>query len=160
MGASFAYIPMLISLGSRFDLPTIFGAQLVGGAVAILVGVFYKKINALFPPIVTGTVVFTIGLSLYPTAVNYMAGGTGAADFGSPLNWAIALFTLGVVLFCNHFTKGITKMASILIGMACGYVLALCWERFPSRPSRRRAGFRSRHRCILALNLNSPRSYR
>lgn len=80
MGASFAYIPMLISLGSRFDLPTIFGAQLVGGAVAILVGVFYKKINALFPPIVTGTVVFTIGLSLYPTAVNYMAGGTGAAD--------------------------------------------------------------------------------
>ena len=125
MGASFAYIPMLISLGSRFDLPTIFGAQLVGGAVAILVGVFYKKINALFPPIVTGTVVFTIGLSLYPTAVNYMAGGTGAADFGSPLNWAIALFTLGVVLFCNHFTKGITKMASILIGMACGYVLAL-----------------------------------
>ena len=81
---------------------------MVGGAVAILVGVFYKKINALFPPIVTGTVVFTIGLSLYPTAVNYMAGGTGAADLEA-LNWAIALFTLGVVLFCNHFTKGITK---------------------------------------------------
>lgn len=125
MGASFAYIPMLLSLGARFDLATIFGAQLVGGFVAILVGTFYKKIQTLFPPIVTGTVVFTIGLSLYPTAVNYMAGGVGAEDFGSPLNWLIAVATLGLVLFCNHFTKGIYKMASILIGMTGGYILSL-----------------------------------
>ena len=125
MGASFAYIPLLISLGSRFDLPTIFGAQLVGGAVAILVGVFYKKINALFPPIVTGTVVFTIGLSLYPTAVNYMAGGVGAEDFGSPRNWLVAVVTLAIVLFFNYFTRGICKLASILMGMIFGYDLAL-----------------------------------
>lgn len=125
MGVSFAYIPMLISLGGQFDLATIFGAQLVGGVVAVLVGVFYKRIQALFPPIVTGTVVFTIGLSLYPTAVNYMAGGVGAPDFGSPFNWLIAIFTLVVVLFCNHFTKGIYKMASILIGMIAGYILSL-----------------------------------
>lgn len=73
MGASFAYIPLLISLGSRFDLPTIFGAQLAGGLGAVAVGLFYKKLTKLFPPLVTGTVVFTIGLSLYPTAVSYMA---------------------------------------------------------------------------------------
>ena len=66
MGASFAYIPLLISLGSRFDLPTIFGAQLVGGLAAVAVGLFYKKLTRLFPPLVTGTVVFTIGLSLIP----------------------------------------------------------------------------------------------
>lgn len=125
MGASFAYIPMLLSLGARFDLATIFGAQLIGGVVAVLVGIFYKKIQKLFPPIVTGTVVFTIGLSLYPTAVNYMAGGVGAEDFGSPLNWGIAMVTLAIVLFCNHFTKGIYKMASILIGMVAGYILSL-----------------------------------
>lgn len=35
MGASFAYIPLLISLGSRFDLPTVFGAQLAGGLVPV-----------------------------------------------------------------------------------------------------------------------------
>lgn len=126
MGVSFAYIPMLISLGGRFDLATIFGAQLIGGVVAVLVGIFYKRIQVLFPPIVTGTVVFTIGLSLYPTAVNYMAGGADALDFGSPLNWMIAIATLAIVLFCNHFTKGIYKMASILIGMIAGYILSLC----------------------------------
>lgn len=125
MGASFAYIPLLLSLGGRFDLPVIFGAQLVGGFVAVLVGIFYKKIHKLFPPLVTGTVVFTIGLSLYPTAINYMAGGVGTEGFGSPKNWMVAMITLAIVIFCNHFTKGIFKMASILIGMICGYVLAL-----------------------------------
>lgn len=125
MGASFAYIPLLISLGSRFDLPTIFGAQIIGGLVAIAVGLFYKKINKLFPPLVTGTVVFTIGLSLYPTAVNYMAGGLDTPGYGSPKNWMVAMITLVIVIFCNHFTKGVCKMASILIGMVGGYLIAL-----------------------------------
>ena len=125
MGASFAYIPLLISLGSRFDLPTIFGAQLVGGLGAVAVGLFYKKLTKLFPPLVTGTVVFTIGLSLYPTAVSYMAGGTGAEDFGSPRNWMVAIVTLAIVLFFNYFTKGICKLASILMGMIFGYIAAL-----------------------------------
>ncbi|MDO4330289.1 MAG: nucleobase:cation symporter-2 family protein [Lachnospiraceae bacterium] len=125
MGASFAYIPLLISLGGRFDLPTIFGAQLAGGAAAILIGIFYKKLTKLFPPLVTGTVVFTIGLSLYPTAVTYMAGGSGAADYGSPKNWLVAILTLAVVLYFNYFTKGICKLASILMGMIFGYIIAL-----------------------------------
>lgn len=125
MGASFAYIPLLISLGSRFDLPTVFGAQLIGGFGAVVVGIFYKRLTRLFPPLVTGTVVFTIGLSLYPTAVNYMAGGVGAEDFGSPRNWLVAMVTLMIVLFFNYFTNGICKLASILMGMFFGYIIAL-----------------------------------
>lgn len=125
MGASFAYIPLLISLGSRFDLATVFGAQLIGGLGAVVVGIFYKRLTRLFPPLVTGTVVFTIGLSLYPTAVNYMAGGVGAEDFGSPGNWLVAMVTLMIVLFFNYFTNGICKLASILMGMFFGYIIAL-----------------------------------
>lgn len=125
MGASFAHVPLLIALGAQFGMPTILGAQLAGGFVAILVGLFYNKLSKIFTPLVTGTVVFTIGLSLYPTAITYMAGGSGAPDFGSVKNWALAIFTLVIVTFFNYFTKGICKMASILIGIVCGYLAAL-----------------------------------
>ena len=125
MGISFAYIPTLQAIGGEFDLATILGAEIVGGCVAILFGVFVKWIRPLFPPLVTGTVIFTIGLSLYPTAVRYMAGGNAASEwFGNPRSWAVALITLAVVVFLNNFTKGILKLASILIGMVVGYAVA------------------------------------
>lgn len=125
MGASFAYLPTLQAIGIEFGIAAIFGAQLVGGAVSVLVGIFIKKLRPYFPPLVTGTVVFTIGLSLYPTAIRYMAGGSGDPAFGSPLNWGVAILTLLVVLALNHFTKGFIKLASLLIGMLVGYLASL-----------------------------------
>lgn len=125
MGVSFAYVPTLTAIGATYGIEAIFGAQLIGGLVAILVGAFIKPLRKLFPPLVAGTVVFTIGLSLYPTAIKYMAGGAGSEDFGSPLNWSIALITLLVVLFCNHFRKGYVKLASILIGIIAGYIFSI-----------------------------------
>jgi xanthine permease len=125
MGVSFAYLPSMQSIASDFDIPTILGAQIVGGCVAILVGIFIKKIRRFFPPLIAGTVVFTIGLSLYPTAINYMAGGTGSPDYGSWQNWLVAIITLIIVTVLNHYGKGIWKLASILIGIIGGYIVAL-----------------------------------
>ena len=128
MGVSFAYVPTLLALANGYhDLSVILGAQIVGGCVAILFGIFVKQLRVFFPPMVTVTVIFTIGLSLYPTAVKYMAGGAGAADFGSWQNWLVAVITLAVVIFCNNFTKGVTKLASILMGIIVGYLVALCF---------------------------------
>lgn len=127
MGISFAYVPSMQAIAESFDIATILGAQIVGGVVALIVGIAVKKIRVLFPPIVTGTVVFTIGLSLYPTAINYMAGGTSNPDYGSWQNWLVAFFTLAVVTALNHFTKGTIKLASILIGIIAGYALAACF---------------------------------
>ena len=58
------------------DVNTIFGAMIIGGVVAILVGLFIRQIRKVFPPLVIGTVILAIGLSLYSTAVNYMAGNS------------------------------------------------------------------------------------
>lgn len=124
MGISFAYVPSMQAIAETSDVGTILGAQIVGGVVAIIVGFTIKKIRILFPPIITGTVVFTIGLSLYPTAVNYMAGGTSDPDYGSWKNWVAALFTLIVVTGLNHFAKGFLKLASILVGIIAGYIFA------------------------------------
>ena len=138
-GISFAYLPSMQAIvGGGGDIATIAGAMIVGGIVAAVVGVFVKKIRRFFPPIITGTVVFTIGLSLYPTAINYMAGGTGntyevvvlrkgltsALVHGSWQNWAVAAFTLIVVMVMSNKGKGICKLAAILLGMIAGYIVA------------------------------------
>ena len=138
-GISFAYLPSMQAIvGGGGDIATIAGAMVVGGIVAAVVGVFLKKIRRFFPPIITGTVVFTIGLSLYPTAINYMAGGAGntyevvvlrkgltsALVHGSWQNWAVAAFTLIVVMVMSNKGKGICKLAAILLGMIAGYIVA------------------------------------
>ncbi len=127
MGVSFAYLPSMQAIAGDFGLPAIFGAQLVGGVVAVFVGIFIKKIRRYFPPLIAGTVVFTVGLSLYPTAINYMAGGTSSPNYGSWQNWLVAIFTLVIVTTLNHFGKGILKLASILIGIIAGYLFSLCF---------------------------------
>ena len=138
-GISFAYLPSMQAIvGGGGDIATIAGAMVIGGLVAAVVGVFVKKIRRFFPPIITGTVVFTIGLSLYPTAINYMAGGAGntyevvvlrkgltsALVHGSWQNWAVAAFTLIVVMVMSNKGKGICKLAAILLGMIAGYIVA------------------------------------
>lgn len=124
MGVSFAYLPSMQAIAGDFGLPAIFGAQLVGGIVAIIVGAFINKIRKFFPPLIAGTVVFTIGLSLYPTAINYMAGGVSSPTYGAWQNWLVAIFTLVVVTLLNHFGKGILKLASILVGIIAGYIFS------------------------------------
>ena len=143
LGVSFAYVPSMQAIAADGGgIAAIAGAMVVGGVVAILVGIFVKRIRKFFPPVITGTVVFTIGLSLYPTAINYMAGGTSntyelvveqnglteALVYGSWQNWAVAAITLTAVLILNHKAKGICKLASILIGMVFGYLVALCFD--------------------------------
>lgn len=124
-GASFAFVPVLNNIGGTYGITAIIGAQFIGGFVAMLFAVFLKQIKKLFPPVVTGTVVFCIGLSLYAVAVGYMAGGTSSPDFGSARNWIVALVTLACCIFFGNFTKGVTKLGSLLFGMIVGYVVAL-----------------------------------
>ena len=138
-GVSFAYVPSMQAMAtSGVGISSIAGAMLVGGVIAVIVVIFVRKIRLLFPPVITGTVVFTIGLSLYPTAINYMAGGSSntlesvtaqglneALVYGSWQNWLISVLTLAAVMLLNHKGRGICKLASILLGMLLGYIVAM-----------------------------------
>ncbi len=127
IGVSFAYIPTILAIGGQYGIGAILGTQVIGGITAFIVGIFIKRIRKYFPPMVAGTVVFTIGLSLYRVAVNYMAGGFQAADprYGGLVYWGIAVLTLTVVLLCNMFGRGYIKLAAILIGIVVGYIASL-----------------------------------
>ena len=128
MGVAFAYMPILTMIGTQYGIAAIFGSQLVAGFVSIFIGMFMGKIRRFFPPIVSGTVVLSIGLSLYETAITYMGGGSatqGAGTFGSPEFWILAIVTLVVTLACSLFGKGYLKVSGMLIGIVVGYVIAL-----------------------------------
>ena len=128
MGVAFAYMPILTIIGEQYGIAAIFGSQLVAGFVSIFIGMFIGRLRRFFPPIVSGTVVMSIGLSLYGTAINYIGGGSAAqanGSFGAPKFWLLAILTLLVTLGCNFFGKGLIKTSGMLIGIVVGYGAAL-----------------------------------
>lgn len=124
-GVSFAFLPAFQALGIQFGFSTLLGAELVGGLVAMAFGSLYPKVKGAFPPLVTGTVIFTIGVSLYPTAIRYMAGGAGTPMFGSAQNWLVGLITFAVVFGLTNFAKGTLKLGSIFFGILIGCLISI-----------------------------------
>lgn len=145
MGASFAYVPTMSAVAALYSgtlndprqaIGVILGAQLVGGVCAVLLGMTIKVIKRFFPSIVTGTVVFVIGLSLYPIALRYIGGaGSVTAEvamangqtmpWGSWQFWLVGGLTLATAFVLNNFTKGITKLSSVLFAMIIGYLISI-----------------------------------
>ena len=125
MGVSFAFLPALQAMGGSFSFGALLGGEIVGGAVAVIFGLLYSKIKWLFPPVVTGTVIFAIGVSLYPTAVKYMAGGEGSPIWGTPQAWCVALITFAVVFALANFGKGTLKLGSVFFGMIVGMIVSI-----------------------------------
>ena len=80
-----------------------YGAIFVSGLV-VLIAPFFAKVAKLFPPVVTGSVVTIIGITLVPGAMNYIAGGQGSKDFGNPKNILLACITLAIILVIYKFT--------------------------------------------------------
>lgn len=124
-GVSFAFLPAFQAVGIEFGFSSLLGAELVGGAVAIVFGMFYSKVKFLFPPFVTGTVIFTIGVSLYPTVIRYMAGGEGTPGFGGVANWIVGLITFAVVFGLTNFGRGTVKLGAIFFGIVIGVLVSI-----------------------------------
>lgn len=130
-GTSFAFIPIMIPLvaGKGVDaLPILFGGVLVGGLFHALLGTVIGKIRFALPPLVTGLVVTMIGLALVKVGIQYAAGGVPAInspEYGSLLNWSVALVVVFVTLGLKFFAKGMLSVSAVFIGIIAGYLVAL-----------------------------------
>lgn len=129
MGTSSGFIGVFNSVaasmgGGVIAYGAIMGASILGGLFETVLGFFLKPLRKFFPPVVTGTVVLSIGLSLISVGVNSFGGGNKAADFGSMENLMLALFVLIVILVVKHKTTGFLSSSAILVGIIAGYVAA------------------------------------
>lgn len=115
----------MASSGGIVAYGAILGASLIGGIFEGILGFFLKPLRKFFPPVVTGTVVLSIGLSLIAVGINSFGGGNTAVDFGSIENMLLALFVLVVIIACKHWGKGFLSLSSILIGIIAGYIAAM-----------------------------------
>ncbi|MDR5775103.1 MULTISPECIES: nucleobase:cation symporter-2 family protein [unclassified Caballeronia] len=126
MGVSFAPVgPMVAMASSGAGLTAIFGATIAAGVFAILIAPFFGRLMRFFPPIVTGTIILTIGMTLFPVAINWAGGGRGAPNFGDPKNLMIAGIVLLAILVINKYLRGFLANISVLLGMAIGFAVAL-----------------------------------
>lgn len=130
-GTSFAFIPIMIPLvaGKGVEaLPALFGAVVIGGLFHTLIATFIGRIRFALPPLVTGLVVTMIGLALVKVGIQYAAGGVPAIDqpeYGSLLNWSVALVVILVTLALKFYAKGMLAVSAVVCGIIVGYVYAM-----------------------------------
>ncbi|MFE5580949.1 nucleobase:cation symporter-2 family protein [Kitasatospora sp. NPDC056531] len=128
-GVSFAGVAPMIAIatehGPKDALPVIFGAVIVAGALCFLAAPYFCKLIRFFPPVVQGTVITLIGVSLLPVAVNWARGGSPSAPgYGSMRAIGLAAITLAAVVLCNRLLRGFWQQLSLLIGLAFGTLIA------------------------------------
>lgn len=134
MGTSGGFIGVMLSIvssmgGGIVSYGAILGASIIGGIFEFILGFFLKYLRKLFPSVVTGTVVLSIGLSLIGIGVNAICGGQGVADFGSLENLFVGFMVVAVIIVIKHNTKGIVSAASVLISIIVGYIIVVIMER-------------------------------
>ncbi|HPP31111.1 MAG TPA: nucleobase:cation symporter-2 family protein [Soehngenia sp.] len=127
MGTDFGFVPaanvVINSMGG--GLPAYFGGAILGGILEFILSHFVEPLMKIFTPIITGTVITLMGLSMMPVAFDWIGGGFGNPNYGDPIYLIIAVTVLLVVLFLNRYGKGMASSAAVLIGMVVGYIISI-----------------------------------
>lgn len=125
LGCAIQAVSPLIIIGSKNGVWAIYGSIIAAGIYVVLIAGLFSKVKVLFPPIVTGTVITVIGLTLIPVAITKMGGGDASAKtFGDPASLIQAAVTILLILGLQAFAKGFLRSISVLIGLVGGTILA------------------------------------
>ncbi|MEV6791952.1 nucleobase:cation symporter-2 family protein [Streptomyces sp. NPDC051320] len=127
-GVSFAGVTPMIAIGKgrgHDGIAVIFGAIIVASVIGFVIAPYFSKLLRFFPPVVTGTVITLIGVSLLPVAFGWAQGTQGAAGYGSMKNIGLAAVTLAIVLALRKLLRGFLQQIAILLGLVIGTVIAI-----------------------------------
>lgn len=124
LGCTFTAVGPMIAIGKQYGVSAVYGSIIAAGLFVVLFARVFGKLVKLFPPVVTGSVVTVIGVTLVPVAINDMAGGVGSKDFGSVSNLALAFGVLLFIIIMYRFFDGFIRSISILLGLLFGTAIA------------------------------------
>jgi len=119
LGSSFAFIAPIAMIVSNQGIPQAMGGVFFAGLVYVGLSTIIRYIGTdlvrqLFSPIVTGSIIILIGLSLAGVAVEQSAN-----------NPFLAFVAVSFVIFSAVFSKGFFKLIPIVIALVASYIFAL-----------------------------------
>ena len=127
-GVSFAGVATMgaiLSSEGGGGLPGVLGAVMAASFIGFLITPVFSRITKFFPPLVTGIVITTIGLTLMPVAARWVMGGNSASpEFGSVANIGLAALTFAIVLLLSKLGSASISRLSILLAMVVGTLIA------------------------------------
>lgn len=127
-GCSFIALAPMIMVGKQYGLPVVFGAVIAAGVATVVLAPVFSRLLRFFPPVVIGSLITIIGISLMPAAAIWLGGGNpGAADFGSPRNLLLGAVIIGITLFIYARFKGFVGNLAVLLGLVAGTGIAMAF---------------------------------
>ncbi|CAG9173700.1 nucleobase:cation symporter-2 family protein [Cupriavidus respiraculi] len=141
MGVTFASVAPMIAIGSdpNIGLLGIYGAVIASGIFGIVIAPMMGRMLGLFPPVVTGTVITLIGVSLMRVGINWAAGGQPTTRavidgvvkdvpnlaYGDLGSLGIAGLTLVTILLLTKYGRGLVSNCAVLLGIIVGTLVAM-----------------------------------
>lgn len=123
-GVTFAAVGPMITIGINHGVTTIYGSVIACGLFMMVLAPVFGKLIRFFPPLVTGTIILIIGVSLMRVAAGWFGGGTGP-DFGAPAAIGMGFFTLATIIVIERFAPESLRRVSILLGLLIGTLVAI-----------------------------------
>nr|WP_311780057.1 nucleobase:cation symporter-2 family protein [Carnobacterium divergens] len=125
LGCAIQAVSPLILIGSNQGISAMYGSIIVAGIFILLISGIFSKIKRFFPPVVTGTVITVIGLTLIPVAIEKMGGGLKTApNFGDSQFLILSFLTVAVILGIQVYGVGFMRSIAVLIGLLVGTIVA------------------------------------
>src|ERR1700733_11083003 len=124
-GCSFICVAPMILIGSHYGIPALYGSVISCGLFTMLVGPWFSRMLRFFPPVVIGSGITVIGLSLLPIAGGWLGGGDpSAADFGSFGHLGLGLAPILLIVGLQRHGRGVVAHLTGFLGLTGGTALA------------------------------------
>jgi NCS2 family nucleobase:cation symporter-2 len=125
-GATFTAVSPMILIAGDYGIQAVYGAMIAAGVFGLLVAVPFARAVRFFPPLVSGTVITVIGLSLIGVAAGLIAGQDPTAkDYARPSHLALAGGIVLLIVLVQRLTRGFLAQLGVLIGLVAGTLVAV-----------------------------------
>ncbi|MFM0210805.1 nucleobase:cation symporter-2 family protein [Paraburkholderia sediminicola] len=125
MGVSFVSVGPMIAMAANpnIGITGIYGSVMAGGLFAMALAPVMTRLLRYFPPVVSGSIILLLGISIVPIGINWAGGGVGSTNFGDPINLLICFGVLALIVSLQRFGRGIVRNIAVLVGIGVGFVV-------------------------------------